>query len=209
MLEPVVQSYVFPISVYVAGPGEAGYYAQIKKVFEHFDVVMPIVYPRSSLTLIENKVRAILEKYSISFNQLLTDGEKVINEVMKRNFPDELEAKFRKTKEKIKSQIDILTRDLETFEPSLKKTLKLSFGKIDYELKELEKKVFHAYKKRNSILTSQIYKAKTNLFPDGKLQERQLSILSYLTKYGFKFIDFLYDNIDILNKEHQLLDVTF
>jgi bacillithiol biosynthesis cysteine-adding enzyme BshC len=209
LLKPVVQSFVFPISVYVAGPGEAGYYAQIKRMFEHLDVLMPIVYPRASLTLVEAKIRAIMEKYSISFQQLLTDTEKVINEVMKRNFPDDLEAKFRKTKDEIKTQINILTRDLETFEPSLKKTLKLSFGKIDYELKELEKKVFQAHKKRNSLFTNQIYKAKANLFPDGKLQERQLNILPYLTKYGFKFIDFLYDNIDIENKDHQLLDVTF
>lgn len=209
LLKPVVQSFVFPISVYVAGPGEVGYYAQIKKVFEHFDVVMPIVHPRPSLTLIESKVRTIMEKYSISFQQLLTDTEGVINQVLKRNFPDQLEAKFRKTKERIKNQINLLTQDLETLEPSLGKTLELSCGKIDYELKELEKKVFQAHKKKNSILTNQIHKVKTNIFPDGKLQERQLSSLIYLTKYGFNFIDFLYDNIDIPIKDHQLLDVAF
>lgn len=209
LLKPVVQSFVFPISVYVAGPGEAGYYAQIKRMFEHFDVAMPIVYPRASLTLVEAKIRTIMEKYSISFQQLLTDPEKVINEVMKRNFPDRLKMKFRRTKEEIENQINILSRELETFEPSLKNTLRLSFGKIDYELKELEKKVFQAHKKRNLILRGQIYKGKTNLFPDGKLQERQLSILPYLTKYGSKFIDFLYDNIDIRSKDHQLLDVNF
>ncbi len=209
LLKPVVQSFVFPIAVYVAGPGEAAYYAQIKRMFQHFDVTMPIVYPRASLTLTESKVRAVMDKYSISFQQLLADAEMVINEVVKRNFPDQLEAKFRKTKEEIENQINVLTQDLETFEPSLKKTLKLSSGKIDFALKELERKVFQAYKKRNSVLTSQIYKAKTNLFPDDKLQERQLSILPYLNRYGFKFIDFLYENIDIQTKDHQLLDVTF
>lgn len=209
LLKPVVQSSVFPVCVYVAGPGEAGYYAQIKRLFEHFDVAMPIVHPRASLTLVENKVRAIMERYSISFQQLLADTEKVINELIKGSFPDNLETKFGEAKEGIKNQLNFLSRELETFEPSLKKTLKLSFGKIDYELKELEKKVFQAHKKRNSILTSQIHKAKTNLFPDGKLQERQLSILPYLTKYGFKFIDFLYDNIDIRDRDHQLVDVIF
>lgn len=209
LFKPVVQSLVFPICVYVAGPGEAGYYAQIKRIFEHFDVVMPIVYPRTSLTLMENKIRTIMNKYSVSFQQLSTDVEKVIHEVIKRDFPDEIEIKFRKTKEEIQNQMNILSQELENFEPSLKKTLKLSLGKIDYELKELEKKVFQAYKKRNSILTNQIHKAKTNLFPDGKFQERQLSILPFLIKYGFGFIDYLYDNIDIQSNDHQLLDVTF
>ncbi len=209
LLKPVVQSFVFPVSVCVAGPGEVGYYAQIKKVFEHFDVVSPIVVPRPSLTLIESRVRTIMEKYSISFQQLLTDTEGVVNQVLKRNFPNQLEAKFRKTKERIRNQINLLTQDLETFEPSLNKTLELSFARIDYELKELEKKVFQAHKKRNSILTNQIHKVRTNVFPDGKLQERQLSSLAYLTKYGFNFIDFLYDNIDIPIKDHQLLDVAF
>jgi bacillithiol biosynthesis cysteine-adding enzyme BshC len=209
LFKPVVQSYIFPICVYVAGPGEVAYYAQIKRMFEHFDVAMPIVYPRASLTLIEGRIRTVMEKYSISFQQLSTDAEMVINHVMKRNFPNELETKFSKTKEEIKKQMNILTRDLGTFEPSLNKTLKLSFGKIDYELKELEKKIFQAYKKSNSILITQIHKAQANLFPGGRLQERQLTILPYLTKYGFRFIDFLCDNIDIRNKDHQLLDVTF
>jgi bacillithiol biosynthesis cysteine-adding enzyme BshC len=209
LLKPVVQSFVFPVTVYVAGPGEAGYYAQIKRLFDHFDVVMPIVYPRTSLTLVENKTRTVMEKYSLSFQQLLVDAEKAINDVIKRNFPKGLEEKFGETKKEIENQMNILSRELETFEPSLKKTLKLSLGKIEYELKELEQKTFQAYKKRNSILISQIHKAKTNLFPDGKLQERQLSILPFLTKYGFEFIDFLHDNIDIQNQDHQLLDVTF
>lgn len=209
LLKPVVQSFVFPISVYVAGPGEAGYYAQIKRLFEYFGVVMPIVYPRASLTLIETKIRTIMDKYSISFQQLLTSTEGVINEVMRRDFPNELEKRFDRTKEEIKNQIKVLTQELETFEPSLRKTLNLSSGKIDYELKQLEKKVFRAHKKRSSILTDQIHKAKTHLFPDGKLQERELSILPYLIKYGFGFVDFLYDTVDIRNKDHQLLDVTF
>lgn len=204
ILKTVVQSYVFPTVMYVGGPGEISYYAQTKKIFEFFDVSMPVIYPRTSLTLVEDKIKKILEKYSLSFTQLFSDEEGLINLVMRKNLPDALEKNLKKANDEIQEKLDSLEKVIR-FDPTLEKTLKTTRNKIEFELKSLEKKIFQSHKKQNQIIAAQIHKAKNSLFPNGKLQEREISILPFLVKYGFEFVDFLYDKIDIEAKDHQIL----
>ena len=50
-LRPVFSEFLFPTLCYLAGPGEIGYFAQIKGVYEYFRLKMPIILPRFSATL--------------------------------------------------------------------------------------------------------------------------------------------------------------
>jgi len=45
LLRPVVESTVFPVLAYVAGPGEMAYWAQLREYFQHHGVTMPLVHP--------------------------------------------------------------------------------------------------------------------------------------------------------------------
>ncbi|MGE5274357.1 MAG: bacillithiol biosynthesis cysteine-adding enzyme BshC [Verrucomicrobiota bacterium] len=51
LLRPLYQDLLFPTAAYVAGPSEVAYFAQLKPVYERFELPMPVVYPRKSFTL--------------------------------------------------------------------------------------------------------------------------------------------------------------
>src|SRR5690625_6396672 len=42
-LRPILQSRLLPDVVYVAGPGEVVYYAQLKPLYEAFNLPMPVI----------------------------------------------------------------------------------------------------------------------------------------------------------------------
>ena len=46
LLRPIVEDALFPTVCYVSGPNELAYLAQLRKVYEHFGVPMPLFYPR-------------------------------------------------------------------------------------------------------------------------------------------------------------------
>ena len=55
---PIVQDALFPTVCYVSGPNELAYLAQLRKVYEHFGVPMPLVFPRASATVLDSARRA-------------------------------------------------------------------------------------------------------------------------------------------------------
>jgi bacillithiol biosynthesis cysteine-adding enzyme BshC len=207
LLLPLMRSYLFPTVVYVGGPGEIGYYAQLKSAFEFFDIAMPLVYPRVSLSILEDKIKQVLQKYSLDFTDLFQEPEILINSVLKEKYPDPLEKLLEDKREKVREVLDDLEKELLSSGSTLKPNLKNTRKKIDYELKRLGEKLFQAHRQKNQILKEQIYKVKNNLFPQNKLQERVLNILPFLIKYGFEFIDLLYEKVDVGKIDHQIIEV--
>jgi uncharacterized protein YllA (UPF0747 family) len=54
---------------------------------------------------------------------------------------------------------------------------------------EIEKRIVAHLKKQNDILLQQLDKARRNLFPLGRPQERVLNVSSYTVRYGLGFLD--------------------
>ena len=63
LLRPIVQDALFPTVCYVAGPSELAYLGQLRGVYEHFGVPMPIMYPRARATLIDSATARFLAKH--------------------------------------------------------------------------------------------------------------------------------------------------
>lgn len=207
LLLPLMRSYLFPTAVYIGGPGEIGYYAQLKSVFEFFDIPMPLVYPRASVSILEDKIKQVFQKYSLDFTDIFQEPEILINSILKEKFPNPKEKILENGREKVREVLDDLEKKLLSSEPDLKSNLENTKKKIDYELKRLGEKLFQAHRQKNQILREQIYKVKNNLFPENKLQERVLNILPFLIKYGSEFIDLLYEKVDVEKIDHQLIEV--
>ncbi|MHB1377589.1 MAG: bacillithiol biosynthesis cysteine-adding enzyme BshC, partial [Candidatus Humimicrobiaceae bacterium] len=70
ILRPLFQDYMLPNIATVCGPGEISYYAQLKDVYTLFGSELPILYPRMSATLIENKVKKAVSKININYEDI-------------------------------------------------------------------------------------------------------------------------------------------
>ncbi len=75
LMRPIFQDSIFANLAYVCGPGELGYMAQIKEVYEHFGLKMPLLYPRKGVTLVEPKLRRHLEYYNISAEEAILQAQ--------------------------------------------------------------------------------------------------------------------------------------
>jgi hypothetical protein len=72
-LRPVLQDAVLPSAVFVAGPGELRYLAQLRGVYEQHGVPMPLVWPRASATVLQPPVRRILERHGLDWRVVQRD----------------------------------------------------------------------------------------------------------------------------------------
>lgn len=205
---PVFQSSLFPVVAQIGGPAEIAYLAQVNRIFQLFDIPVPVHLSRPSVTFIENRYEKLMNEYEITFEELAGDIETVINRVLAKTFPENLEKDFRKFRKNIDQQFEAFKSDSLEFDRSLKKFAEQTYGKIDFSLKNFEAKVFSSHKKKSQEMRDRIYRLWHAVFTGRGFQERTLNISYFISKYGFGFIDFMLSKIDISEKSHQLISLS-
>lgn len=205
LLRPLYQDALLPTVAYVGGLSEVAYFAQMKKVYEAFDLPMPIIYPRKSLTLIEKKVGSVLNTYGLEVQDIWRNAEAKINAIAKEHIPPSLDKAIQNTISHLDKDLADIKRETSAFEPTLEKSVDLTIRKIHHQIHLLEKKILRAIKKQSTIITQRIHLAKNSLYPHQHLQERIFNITPFLIKYGFTLMDRLYKAVDIKHHDHQVL----
>lgn len=189
LLRPVVESAVLPTLAYVAGPAELRYFAQIGCLFDAHGIGVPLVMPRASLTVVEGKTRKVLDKFGLDVADLAVPPQELAARVLAEEVPVDVEEALKRLRGAIGDGYGALAKAIEQIDPTLKGPVGSARSAAFSELAELEKKVMRQLKSRNEVTLEQIEKARVNLFPTGRPQERVLNPLQYLVRYGDAFVD--------------------
>jgi bacillithiol biosynthesis cysteine-adding enzyme BshC len=211
ILRPLMQDFLLPTVAYVAGPAEIAYFAQIRGVYEAFAVPMPAIFPRQSMTLLEKKIAHVLEKYHLQISDFWTahgnTAEELISRIVKREAADGLFTPVAAARDElIQRLVELKTRST-AIDATLGGFIEKEQGKIFHQLEGVEKKLLQAVKRQNETLSQQIAKAAHALYPNRHLQERELSFVSFLCKYGRGLVQKLYEKIDLANFQHHVVEL--
>ena len=68
---PIMQEMVFPVLSFIGGPGEIAYWGTLKSAFELFQMKMPVIMPRLSVTVVNTKTQTLLEKFSFTIRRCM------------------------------------------------------------------------------------------------------------------------------------------
>src|SRR5690606_4858248 len=88
LLRPVVESAVFPTICYVGGPSEVAYFAQIGCLFLAHGIQPPVVLPRFGVTIIENKVRKVLERFGMDASEFRRPFHEIATQYVREEMPE-------------------------------------------------------------------------------------------------------------------------
>jgi bacillithiol biosynthesis cysteine-adding enzyme BshC len=207
LLRPVYQDMLLPTVAYVGGPGEIAYFAQMKGIYEGFGLPMPVIYPRKTITLLEKKVEHVLKNFDLQIRDFQGSVEGLITRICREQFPEALDRVMKAAESHLEQDFKAIREEMAALEPTLEKSVDTTLGRIDRQIKSLEKKALQASKKQNSIAAGQINKAKCCLFPFDRPQERIFNITPFLIKHGYAFVDKLYQTVDMDDFDHQIIKV--
>jgi bacillithiol biosynthesis cysteine-adding enzyme BshC len=204
-LRPVVQDFLLPTAAYVAGPAEVAYFAQLQAVYEVLARPQPCVLPRASLTIIEGRHQKTLKKYNLSLADFFEGLHPAIAKVVEQSLDRETAAKLTETERVIAAQFDELEQALHRTDVTLVAALKRAREKVLHQIEKVRTRFVHASAHREAAAYRQVERAYTTLFPNKNLQERELNVYYFLSRYGPGLIDELYDAIEIGFSNHKLL----
>jgi len=196
LLRPVVESFLLPTVAYAAGPGELRYLALAEALYHRLEVHRQRPVPRWSGLLIEPRVTRILTKFSATLDQLLEEGGGLEARLAREALPAGTEAAFDQLRAAITAGYDVVVGLAAQVDPTLERPAASARGQALFGTQELEKKLLQHARKREATELAQVAKARLSVRPEGKPQERVLSMAGFLGRYGWDLLDTLAEHID-------------
>ena len=207
VLRPICQDTILPTLAYVGGPSEIAYFAQLKPVYEFFGVPMPVVYPRASVTIVEEKVKNILEKFQVDFTEVISNLDPVLIRIAEQVSEVKVEALFESLNRRVKEAVVESRFGIQQIDPTLSGAVESTLARIEGQINVLKEKTQQAQGRRQDVTVKQVQKVALNIFPNSNFQEREFNVVYYMNKYGPDFVKWLMGEIVIDRFQHQLIEL--
>jgi len=207
LLRPIVQDTLFPTICYVAGPNELAYLGQLRNVYQHFGVPMPLMYPRASATLLDSTASRFLNKYKLPLEALQPRDEAALNDLLRTQIPPAVDESLNEAKAAIEAQMARVIQALPALDPTLEGAARSTLGRMQHDLQTLGGKVIQAAKRRHDTLRRQFVHAQALAFPGGHPQERTIGFVSFLNQYGPALIERLDEELPLDLGRHWIVTI--
>ncbi len=182
LLRPIMERSILPTAAYVAGPAEVGYFAQVSAVADAIAAKQPVVVPRWSGTVIEPRVDRILTRYGLKPSDF-ADPHALEGRMAREGMPDTVRAlisRMRDATREIGSGIQSGQGG-----PVISETVLSGLERdIGHRLDRFERRAAAAVKRHGTQELRDIQAARASLYPAGKPQERAVSFVALLARYG-------------------------
>ena len=203
ILRGVYQEVILPNVAFIGGGGELAYWLQLKDLFEHYKVPYPVQVLRNSFLIIEPRLQDKINKLGFSIPDLFSSEQHLMNQLVSRESGRKLQlngtlSATEELYENIKKQAASIDITLEKHVDALKT------GTL-HKLRELEKKMLRAEKRKFADQQRQVQFIRSKLFPANGLQERYDNVLGYYAKWGSDFIEKVFTHSLSLEQEFSVL----
>jgi bacillithiol synthase len=205
LLRPIVQDTILPTVSYVAGPSEVAYFAQLQPAYDHFQVPMPVITPRCSITIIEKKIEKLFGKYLLPYAAMFMDSDEMFR-IASSDKPDEApELDFRSFAGTVEQALEGFASQARSEHQNLGDPAEATIRNIQRALSTFEEKLLQHRRQKDEVMTRQLSKMQAYLVPDGKPQERQVSLLMFLNRYGRDVLPLISGACRHFPAEHKLM----
>ena len=204
VLRPLYQEHILPNLAYIGGAGELVYWLQYKSMFAAAKVSFPVLVLRNSVMVVEEPIKAKIEKLGLAAKDFFAPEEKLVNDFIAANSAADTvlideQQKMKELFQSVKAKAKQVDATLEaSIEAELQKQLKV--------LEQLESRIQRAEKKKHETSINQIKSIREKLFPANSLQERHENISTFYLRFGNSFIDVLKQNLQPLDCRFMILE---
>lgn len=185
LLRPVLERQIVPTVTYVGGPGEIAYFAQASAVAEALHVAVPLVVPRWSGFVIEPEVAHALERLGLTIDDL-RDPHAAERGVARRGLAPEIRDSLMRLHDVLQREAEILS-SLVGDDESLRRSVGSMRATAEFRVDRLERRLAAAHKRQGDPALRDVRFAQGSLYPGGVPQERVLSYIPLLSRYGDEY----------------------
>jgi len=207
LLRPLLQDYLLPTVSYVAGPSEISYLAQLKELYNLLDIPMPVIYPRWSGTVVDEKTMKFLSSVNVTMRQFLeADSAELIPQIIEQAAGKNYDDVFQSVSLSIRAGLDELKNHAGELDKTLINMIDQSGKKIQYQVDKIYNRFLNSLQAVNKQTVDRSKRAGNILNPLNRMQERVFPILDYLLRYGSEFPAFIERSVSTYTGMHHFIE---
>lgn len=204
-LRPLYQNMLFPVAAFVGGGAEIAYRAQVTAVFSHHGQRMAPAYPRASATLLTDKLAGLSDELGLELTDCFVAPQDLAERVVTGSRPPQVGealAGYRQAVGEADARLRAVAAELD---PTLEQSFETLRGNLERHIEKLEKKITSSLKRQSDVVVGRAMRLHNLVYPLQMPQERALSAVSFLPRYGFGLVQQLIDRLTVPGWEHQLI----
>lgn len=203
ILRGLFQEMILPDIAFIGGGAEIAYWLELKTLFERSSVPFPMLLLRNSFWWLDQKGAEQIAKLGFAVEDFFAHDDILLNKLVIRESKND--TRLNGAFEQAEAFYEALKSKAADVDITLTEHIDALKTKSIHRLKELEKKILRAEKRKYHDQERQIKKIRHQYFPHGGLQERFDNISLYYARYGKAFIKSLYDHSPALEQEFTII----
>jgi uncharacterized protein YllA (UPF0747 family) len=191
---PLLQDFVLGSGIFVGGPAEVAYYAQVSALHRQFGVSLPRVALRAHLLAAPEKVLRAIEKYHLQPADLFDAPDRIAGR-LDPEAADRMRQAVSDAEERLGEELNFLRNLVAGADPGMRRSLERRLRRIRFHFDRLEEQAVRAAARSDSERHRAIARLVETLAPGGEPQDRKSSWLPLWLQYGSHFIDRLIEEV--------------
>lgn len=175
LLRPICQDWITPNIASIVGPSELGYSTQLKELYQWFEVDMPAIIPRHSLTILPSSL--LKEQNSLPnvafYLQPMSNIETILFQKLRNKLIQEVIEKSYRSIQQIFAELKGVAISLDK---SLENSADSHSKKVMNIMEDFEKKLISTEKRKLRKEIAPHLSINSWVYPNGSLQERMLTL---------------------------------
>ena len=159
------------------------------------------------MTLMERRIGKILDEHNLSVGDFDDQVERLFRRVVIDEMDTNLEDEFKEKSAALHQAVNGIKPIIEDVDRSLVRSAEATRASFMKEWNRLKDRVVRAEKDRHDVVREQLERASGSLFPFGTLQERVLSPLFFMSKYGLDLPERILRELDLDTTEHGIIEL--
>ncbi len=196
LLRPVIEAVLLPTVAYAAGPAELKYLPEAAPLYSALGGVTPqSPVPRWSGVILEARVEKLMERYGLGLAAFDGKPGELEARLVRAALPAQTADALTALRRELAERYERLGQGVAAIDPTLERTVQSARNAALAGTQEIEKKVVASLKREDETLVRQIARARAAVYPQGEPQERVLTLVSFLIRYGPALVDALWQEV--------------
>ncbi len=192
---PLLQDAILRPDVFVGGPSEVAYYAQIAPLYELLGVPLPRVALRGHALVAPKRVVRLFSRFDIDAERVFASPD----EILAAREPagvDEVKSLARAARRDLAARITQIGEIALPAEHALARAISRSIGHIEYHFDKLTERAIRGLVRKDRERHAAARELVSTFYPDGHVQDRVVAWFAYWARFGQHLVDTLVDGIE-------------